>query len=280
MAWPCGGPAGAAAQAQVARASRPVLRRWRPRMAQSRLWLPPTGAVRDGFCIPSSRTTSKFVPWPCRSLDCSGPAVGRCGNSLAQLPEVLMPPPPAMAAHRAPTAGPPAADASRRSMPMRASSRWASVTCAGGVAEQGQRGAPRDQPAQVGGEAPVQREAERACQVPGRERRAGAQVCHPLPADRGPEHPLAGAGQWLYLAGGSHLHTRNHGSATSRATGRPPQASSSCSARTLRPLTSGRTSTSAGVGVAETQDGESAAALPGSRSAARGTSRAARELIR
>ena len=50
-----------------------------------------------------------------------------------------------------------------------------------GLAEQGQRGAPRDQSAQVGREAAVQVEAERAGQVPAGERAAGAQVDHPLP---------------------------------------------------------------------------------------------------
>ena len=51
----------------------------------------------------------------------------------------------------------------------------------GGLAEQDQRGIPRDQPAQVGREAAVQVEAERSGQMPGGERPAGAQVDHPLP---------------------------------------------------------------------------------------------------
>ena len=49
------------------------------------------------------------------------------------------------------------------------------------LAEQGQWRVPGNQPAQVGGEAAVQVEAERAGQVPGGERPAGAQVHHPLP---------------------------------------------------------------------------------------------------
>ena len=51
----------------------------------------------------------------------------------------------------------------------------------GGLAEQGQRGAPRDQPAQVGRELPVEAEVQRAGHVPGGERGAGAQVDQPLP---------------------------------------------------------------------------------------------------
>ena len=50
----------------------------------------------------------------------------------------------------------------------------------GSLAQQGQRRAPGDQPAQVGGEAAVQVEAERAGHVPGGESPAGPQVHHPL----------------------------------------------------------------------------------------------------
>ena len=86
-----------------------------------------------------------------------------------------------LASGRRPTpAGVPVAAPAGRSMPMRTSSRWASATCSGGLAEQGQRGAPRDQPAQVGGEAAVEPEVQRAGHVPGGERGAVPQVDHPL----------------------------------------------------------------------------------------------------
>ena len=95
---------------------------------------------------------------------------------------------------RRPTArGLPVAAAAGRSMPMRTSSRWASATCSGGLAEQGHRGAPRDQPAQVGANLPVQAEVQRAGQVPGGERRAVAQVDHPLPGGD-PAAQLVGVG--------------------------------------------------------------------------------------
>ena len=62
--------------------------------------------------------------------------------------------------------GDPVACAAGRSMPIRTSSRCASATSLGGLAEQGDRRAPRDEPAEVGREAAVEAEVQGARGVP------------------------------------------------------------------------------------------------------------------
>ena len=78
------------------------------------------------------------------------------------------------------SSGLPVACAAGRSMPIRTSSRWASATSSAALAEQRDRGAPGDEPAEVGREAAVEPEVERAGGVPGGERGAVAQVDDPL----------------------------------------------------------------------------------------------------
>ena len=57
-----------------------------------------------------------------------------------------------------------------------------------GAGEQGQPGAVRQQPAELGGERVAEREAERTGHVPGRESQAAAQVHHPVPGRDPPRH--------------------------------------------------------------------------------------------
>ena len=126
------------------------------------------------------RTWARSAKWPARNRP-SGPSVHCCGE--------------------------PVAAAAGRSMPIRTSSRWASATCSGVSPEQRQRGAPRDQPAQVGGELSVEAEVERARHVPGRERGPGAQVDQPLPRlDAGARSSAASAG-----SGGGQVRARRAG---------------------------------------------------------------------
>ena len=76
--------------------------------------------------------------------------------------------------------GRPVAAAAGRSMPIRASSRWACADLLRCLPEQGHRRAPGNHPAQVGGEAAVEREAERAGHEAGGERDPVPQVNDPL----------------------------------------------------------------------------------------------------
>ena len=65
----------------------------------------------------------------------------------------------------------------------------------GGLAEQGQRGAPRDQPAEVGGELPVEAEVQGARRRARRRTRCGCAGRPPTPPPRSARRSSAGVGQ-------------------------------------------------------------------------------------
>ena len=70
----------------------------------------------------------------------------------------------------------------------------------GGFAEQGDRGAPRDQPTQVGGERPVDSEVQRAGYVAGGERGTGPQIDQPLSVFEPPAQLLGVGGlRWAQV---------------------------------------------------------------------------------
>jgi len=96
------------------------------------------------------------------------------------------------------TAGPPPGRPGRRGgRPVDADAGQLSLglgDLSGRLAEQGQRHAPGDEPAEVGGEAAVQAEAQRAGHMPGGERRARAHIDHPL-AGVEPPPQLTGVGR-------------------------------------------------------------------------------------